>query len=185
MERKYRTLWCVYSDLFLIVFYVLLVLGFCCSSFILKLLAFVCFVLFAAVKIVFGIRNIILAIELGIENDEEALFKLMKKTKYGAIWIFIVNYIVNFIAIVILSLALFKLVFLALPYIGLIVIMTYIDVVFTSSFGIIFVVMKKARGEMTSTAVIIHILLMLCFVIDVVDTIYLYRKFRKNKNIEV
>lgn len=189
MTKKYKTLICVYSDFFLFAFYAVLYL---CASFngtsikILLCIALLLFALYVMIKLIFGIRNIVIAIKLALNNDSKTLFQLAKKTKYGSIWVFVINYIVNRIACYVVVLLLFHAAILALPYIGFIILMTYLDVIFTSCFGICFIILKKRKGEVSLKFAVLNVVLLLCFVFDIVDTIYISRKCKKIlENIEV
>lgn len=181
MDKKYRTLLCVYSDIFLWLSYVIIVLGlFYKKRFFIALLG-ISFFLYLLIKVVFGIKNIIIAIKLALANDSDTLFTLMKKTKYGSIWVFVVNYVINFIVVFFTILAMWHAAGLAAPLFWLIGYMTYTDVIFTSCFGITFIILKRKNKEVSKSFVVVNILLSLCFVLDIFDTFYLHYKFKETK----
>ncbi|MGN1319030.1 MAG: hypothetical protein ACI4VF_08430 [Lachnospirales bacterium] len=199
MEKKYNVLKCVYTDIFLwfvfvlpILFVVVLFLlgdiktttgAYIISSvyFGIECLLLLGYVVF---KFIYGIKNIIFAVNLYRNNDEDTLFKYAKKAKYGAIWIFVINFILNFFVWFILAVGTRgMIIFGAFIIIFLIIAMTYLDVLFTSCFAIALILLKKVKGEVTLSFTIFNIIFLLCFVIDVLDTIYLHIKFRKKEKI--
>lgn len=189
MTKKYKTLICVYSDFFLFGFYPVLLLCTFFEGTLRKTLfytALLLFVLYVMIKLIFGIRNIVIAIKLALNNDSETLFQLAKKTKYGSIWVFVINYIVNSIVFNAAVLLLLHLAFFAFPYICFIILITYLDVIFTSCFGICFIILKKRKGEVSLKFAVLNVVLLLCFVFDIADTIYICNKFKNIlENIEV
>lgn len=183
MDKKYRTLLCVYSDIFLWLAYVFVVLSLLYMNIFLGVLLCISFGLYVLIKLIFGIKNLITAIKMALNNDTETLYMLMKKTKYGSIWIFVVNFIINSIVSFFTILAMWHAAGLAAPLICFIGFMTYTDVIYTSCFGIAFIVLKRRNKEVSTGFAIINILLLLCFVLDIFDTIYLHLKFKKAKEI--
>lgn len=185
MDKKYRTLLCVYSDIFLWLayFFLIFAVGIELNGKLILAVEIVFFLLYIFVKLIFGIKNIIVAVKLVIEKNEETLFRLSKKSKYAAIPDFIINFVINFIVINIMFIFLMHFAFLALPYMCFIIFMTYMNVIFTSCFGIALIVLKRIKKEASTGFAIINILFLLCFVLDIFDTIYLHIKFKKPKEI--
>ncbi len=186
MNKKYRTLLCVYSDIFLWLAYFSLIFaaGIELNGKLIAAVEILLFLLYILIKFILGIINVIIAVKLVIANDEETLFRLAKKSKYIAIPDFIINFMINFIVISLMFMFLMHFAFLGLPYLCFMVFMTYLNVIFTSCFGIAFIILKRINKEVSTGFAFINILLLLCFVLDIFDTIYLHFKFKKPKEID-
>jgi hypothetical protein len=109
-----------------------------------------------------------------------ALRKYMKRLKFGAIPYFILN----FLFYLLLFLFFFAasrgiVVFTPLPLFFLIpIFFTYLSVLFTSPYAIGFIVALRNEDKMKIGKLVIHILMQLCFVLDVIDTIVLLKKYK-------
>lgn len=201
MEKKYNVCKCVYSDIMLwILFFLPVLYGFVfyysdninmdennmtsifITYLIISAILFFCYIIF---KFIYGIKNIKLSIKLAFKGNEEELLKYAKKAKYWSIWVYVVNFIINcFIALVLTVVSRGFILFSFYPlFIILVIAMTYLDVIFTSTFGIALIVYKRLNNKISKGFAILNIILLLCFVFDILDTFYLHFKFRKNKEV--
>lgn len=131
-------------------------------------------------NIVFAAINIKNTYKLYRNNESAYLRKFMKVLKLGAIPYFMLNFI--------LYLLLFMLFFAAsrgiimfspIPLMFLIpVFFTYLSVLFTSLYGMGFAFAMQKEQKMKTGKLIIHILLQLCFVLDVLDTLILLKNYK-------
>lgn len=133
-------------------------------------------------NIVFGLLNIWNTFQLYKNSEYEIIRKRMKVLKFGSIPFFIINFLVYFL-LFFLFLAASRgiLLFTPIPLFFIIFIFfTYLVVLFTSSYGIGFLAIIKRKGRINTGSLIIHILLQLCFVLDVFDTFILLSKYKKD-----
>lgn len=138
------------------------------------------YIFYIIYKIYWGIRNIKTGIKLAKSGDGDSLMSFMKITKFGSIPLYVIVFIIYFFMTLVMLLA--PMGFLMIPFTLVpAVIFTYLNVIFTSAFTIGFLVDKKIKGEVSMAFVIINGILQFCFVLDVIDTIYLCVKFRKKK----
>lgn len=201
MEKKYNVCKCVYSDIILWILIFSPVIYACIfvssdtlnvddnnmySVLIVFLVIWIALLLgYIIFKLVYGIKNIRLAIRLAINGNQKDLYKYAKKAKYWSIWVFVLNFAINFFVMLILTLVSKGFIIFS-PYSLLtmiVVAMTYLDVIFTSIFGIVLIVCKRLNNEVSKGFAIINIILLLCFVFDILDTMYLHFKFRKIKEV--
>jgi hypothetical protein len=134
-------------------------------------------------NVIFAVINIFITFKLYKNNEYNSLRKNMKSTKLGAIPYFIINFIFYFL--------LFALFFAAsrgimivtpIPLLFLVPIaFTYLSVLSTSFYGIGFIVILYKAKKLKIGKLIFHILLQLCFVLDVVDTLILLAKNKSEK----
>jgi hypothetical protein len=137
--------------------------------------------------IISGVLNVISAIvniknayQLCKNSDTITLRKYMKRLKLGAIPYFILNF-VFFLLLFLLFFAASRgiFIFTPIPMLFLIpIFFTYLAVLFTSPYAIGFAVVLSNENKMKTGKLVIHILLQLCFVLDVVDTIVLLKKYK-------
>lgn len=138
------------------------------------------YIFYIICKIYWGIRNIKTGIKLAKSGDGDSMMSFMKITKFGSIPLYVIVFIIYFFMTLVMLLA--PMGFLMIPFTLVpAVIFTYLNVIFTSAFTIGFLVDKKIKGEVSMAFVIINGILQFCFVLDVIDTIYLCVKFRKKK----
>ena len=138
------------------------------------------YIFYIIYKIYWGIRNIKTGIKLAKSGDGDSLMSFMKTAKFGSIPMYVIVFIINFVMTLVMLLT--PMGFLMIPFtLGPAVLFTYLNVIFTSAFSICFLKDKKNKGEISAAFMVVNILLQLCFVLDVIDTIYLCVKFRKKK----
>ena len=138
------------------------------------------YIFYIIYKTYWGIRNIKTGIKFAKSGDSDNLMSFMKITKFGSIPLYVIVFIIYFFMTLVMLLA--PMGFLMIPFtLGPVVLFTYLNVIFTSAFTIGFLVDKKIKGEVSMAFVIINGILQFCFVLDVIDTIYLCVKFRKKK----
>lgn len=137
-------------------------------------------VITSILSIIFGVINIINTYKLCKDNEYNSLRKYMKVLKFGAVPYFIINFIVYFfIFFIFLAASRGIILFTPIPLIFIgIIFFTYLAVIFTSSYGIDFLVIVKKEKIIKTGSLVIHILLQLCFVLDVVDTLIILMKYK-------
>lgn len=137
-------------------------------------------ILLGVLNVVFAIANIKNSYRLCKNRDTITLRKYMKRLKLGAIPFFILNfvfYLLLFFFFFAASRGIF--IFTPIPMVFLIpIFFTYIAVLFTSPYAIGFLIVLQNENKMKSGKLVIHVLLQLCFVLDVVDTIVLLKKYK-------
>lgn len=175
----------LYVNLFLIVFFwICLFWGLMKDDTGWEQLTIIIFLVISGIiNIVFAIINIINAIKLFKNKEFDFLRKYMKKIKLRAIPYFILNFIFFFLLFMLFAAAT-RGIMLATPFPLLFLIpvfFTYLSVIFTSSYGIGYVAFLYKEGKIKTSKLIIHIILQLCFVLDVLDTIILLKKVKENK----
>ncbi|MEL7569144.1 MAG: DUF6652 family protein [Eubacteriaceae bacterium] len=136
----------------------------------------------AAYNIVLAIINIINSIKLFRNNDYNSLRKYMKLIKLGAVPYFLVNFIFYFCLytvgfILTLGLAIFSVI---TP-----ILITYLSVLYTSVYGIGFTALLYKQKKLTAIQLLIHVLLQICFILDVISTIILLVKNKPEKNLSI
>jgi hypothetical protein len=137
-------------------------------------------------SVVFAIVNIKNAYQLYKNRDSITLRKYMKRLKFGAIPYFILNF-VFYLLLFLLFFAASRgiIIFSPIPLFFLIpTFFTYLAVLFTSPYAIAFVAVLRNEGKMKTRNLIMHILLQLCFVLDVVDTIVLLKKYKTQQALD-
>ncbi len=144
-------------------------------------------VLFAAIisgifNMVLGILNIWSAFQLYRKKEYTVVRKRMKVLKLGSIPFFIINFLVYFLLFILFVAASRGiLLFTPIPlFFTVFIFFTYLIVIFTSSYGIGFLAIVKREKKINTGSFVIHILLQLCFVLDVFDTIILLFKYKKD-----
>lgn len=186
MKLVSSTLVMLYINLFMVISLLVCSLGGLIISEIenwLKWLLLFVVIITGIINVVFGVINIINTLRLFKNGEYNSLRKRMKVLKFGTIPYFIINFVLYFL--------LFMLFFAAsrgffiltpMPLLFLIpTFFTYLTVVLTSVYGIGFVAILKRERRITTGKLIIHILLQLCFVLDIIDTIVLVIKHKAVK----
>ncbi len=137
------------------------------------------------------VANIVLTV-LNIKNaywlysNKESIFlkKYMSALKLGAVPYFIINFIFCaglIFAVVASSRGL--IIFSPIPILFIIpIFLTYGTVVSTSFYGLFFIASVLKEDKITIGKAIVHMLLQICFVLDIVDTIALLIIYREKKN---
>ncbi|KUO63129.1 MAG: hypothetical protein APF84_11435 [Gracilibacter sp. BRH_c7a] len=143
----------------------------------------VVFIISSVLIAVFAVKNVSNAFRLYKNEEYNSLRRNMKVLKLGSIPYFLINFVFYF-----LLFALFFVgsrgffIFTPIPLLLLLnVFLTYIIVLFTSSYGIGFVAVARSEKRLNNTTCIIHVLFQLCFVLDVISTILLLVKYKVSK----
>lgn len=134
-------------------------------------------------NMILGLRNIINTFQLWKNNEYNSLRKYMKVLKFGTVPYFIINFIVYaLIFLIFFAASRGIIIFTPIPLIFIVIIfITYLTVIFTSSYGIGFLAIIKKEKRIKAGNFIIHILLQLCFVLDVIDTMILLIKYKREQ----
>jgi hypothetical protein len=129
---------------------------------------------------IFAIKNVINTCRLYKSGDYNSLRKHMKMLKLGTIPYFILNFILYFLLFLLFFAASRGLIiFTPIPLLLLLpIFFTYLTVLFTSCYGIGFIAIINKENNTKSGNLIVHVLLQLCFVLDVVSTIILLTKYK-------
>ncbi|AQS08742.1 hypothetical protein CLOBY_08520 [Clostridium saccharobutylicum] len=132
-------------------------------------------------NIIFAAKNTINSCKLCKNRDYNSLRKCMKILKFGAIPYFILDFAMHFLIFLFLFAASRRtMIFTPIPLLFFIPIcFTYPTVVFTSLYGIGFVVSISRDKKLSKKKFIFHVLLQLCFILDVISTISLLIKYKK------
>jgi hypothetical protein len=141
--------------------------------------------------IISGIFNIIFAGINGVNsftlfknNDYNSMRKSMKTLKFGAIPYFAINFIIYFL----LSLLFFAasrgiILFSPIPLLFVIpVFFAYLTVISTATYGLGFSLILYKEKRLRTGILVLHMILQLCFVLDVIDTVIL---LTKNKVVKI
>lgn len=131
-------------------------------------------------NVVFAIVNIKNAYRLYKNRESITLRKYMKTLKFGAIPYFVLNFVI-YLLLFLLFFAASRgiIIFSPIPLFFLIpTFFTYLAVLYTSPYAIGFVAVLRNEGKMKTGKLVIHVLLQLCFVLDVVDAIVLLKKYK-------
>lgn len=67
---------------------------------------------------------------------------------------------------------------------AVVIILTYLCVVGSSAFAVSYIGRRTLEGKIDTQTAIINVILHFTFVLDVISSIYMYRKYGRNKNIE-
>lgn len=144
-------------------------------------------VILGIINFIFAIFNIINTYRLYKNKEFNNLRKCMKILKFGSIPYFVVNFLIySLLFLLFFAASRGIIIFTPIPIIFIIpILFTYVTTVFTSCYGIGFVAMIKKEAKMGTGKLILHVLLQLCFILDVLDTIILLMKYKRIKqNIE-
>ncbi|GKU25150.1 DUF6652 family protein [Clostridium folliculivorans] len=129
-------------------------------------------------NIVFAGINAVNSFILLKNSDYNSMRKNMKALKFGVIPYFVINFIIYALLFLLFFAASRGLiVFTPIPLLFLIpVFFAYLTVIFTSSYGIGFSLILYKEKRIKTGKLVLHMLLQLCFVLDVIDTIILVSK---------
>ncbi|NLJ88534.1 MAG: hypothetical protein GX327_07130 [Epulopiscium sp.] len=133
----------------------------------------------------FGILCISNAVVLYRRGDLATLRQYMKVAKRGLIPFFIINFIYCAFLNMILFVA-SRGIFIIGPIPIMIIIMvsfTYLAVLFSSSYSIAFIIQLKKKDKLSQGVAFLNICLQLIFVLDIIELIYLLRRFRKENDV--
>lgn len=135
-------------------------------------------------NIVFAVINAINSFILLKNRDYNSMRKNMKALKFGVIPYFVINFVIYALLLLLLFAASRGLImFTPIPLLFSIpVFFAYLTVIFTSSYGIGFSLILYKDKRIKTGKLVLHILLQLCFVLDVLDTIIL---IAKNKVVKI
>lgn len=133
---------------------------------------------------IIAIANIINSITLFRNSDDVSLRQNMKTLKFGLIPYFFINFILYlFIFLILFAASRGIIIFSPIPLFFIIpIIFTYLAVLFTSFYGIGYVLILGKENRIKSNGLVIHVLLQLCFVLDVISTVILLAKYKNSLN---
>lgn len=139
--------------------------------------------------IVFTVINIKNAFWLYTNGKYSFLKKHMSRLKLGAVPYFILNFLfcagLAFFVVACSRGFYIFIIFSPIPILFVIpIFLTYGTVVSTSIYGIFYIASLLKEGKITIGKAILHILLQICFVLDIVDTIILLIIYRVKKNVK-
>ena len=128
-------------------------------------------------------KNIINSITLFKNNDHVSLRQYMKTLKLGLIPYSVINFILySFIFFILFASSKGIIVVSPVPLFFLVpIFFTYLAVLFTSSYGIGYVLILNKGNKLKNGYLVIHILLQLCFVLDVISTIILLIRYKNSE----
>ncbi|GFP77006.1 DUF6652 family protein [Clostridium fungisolvens] len=135
-------------------------------------------------NIVFAGINTVNSFILFKNSDYNSMRKNMKALKFGVIPYFVINFIIYGLLFLLFFAASRGLIlFTPIPFLFLIpVFFAYLTVIFTSSYGLGFSLILYKEKMISTGKLVLHIILQLCFVLDVLDTIIL---LAKNKTVKI
>jgi hypothetical protein len=137
-------------------------------------------VISGVLNVVFAIVNIKNAYQLYKNRESITLRKYLKRLKFWAVPYFILNF-VFYLLLFLLFFAASRGIFIVTPiplFFLIPIFFTYLSVLFTSPYAIGFAAVLRSESKMKTGKLVIHVLLQLCFVLDVVDTIVLLKKYK-------
>ena len=131
-------------------------------------------------NVIFAIKNVINTCGLYKRGEYNSLRKHMKVLKLGTIPYFVLNFILYFLLCLLFFAASRGLIiFTPIPLLLLLpIFFTYLTVLFTSCYGIGLIAIISKENSSKRGNLIVHVLLQLCFVLDVVSTIILLIKYK-------
>ncbi|MFL0248586.1 DUF6652 family protein [Candidatus Clostridium stratigraminis] len=129
-------------------------------------------------NIIFAGINALNSFILFKNNDYNSMRKSMKSLKFGVIPYFIINFIIYLLVFLLFFAASRGIILVTpIPLLFLIpIFFTYLAVIFTSIYGIGFSLILYKEKRLRIGKLILHVVLQLCFVLDVLDTIILLAK---------
>lgn len=178
-----NALWGLYVNLFMIIlllfssFYELIENG---AVGWIQWLLLALIVISGILNLIFAVKNIINTCRLYKNGEYNSLRKYMKVLKLGSIPYFVLNFAIYFLLFMVLFAATHGvLVATPIPFLFLPpILFAYLTVLFTSSYGIGFLAIIKKEKRLKSRSLIIHVLLQLCFVLDIISTIILLIRYK-------
>lgn len=132
-------------------------------------------------NVIFAIKNIINSCRLYKNREYNSLRQYMKVLKLGSIPYFILNFAIYFLLFIILfaaSRGIIVVTPIPLFIFSPPILFTYLEVLFTSSYGIGFIAIINKEKRIKSVSFIIHVLLQLCFILDIISTIVLLTRYK-------
>ena len=131
-------------------------------------------------NVIFAVKNIINTYRLYKNREYNSMRKHMKVLKLGTIPYFILNFIIYLLLFLLFYAASRGLIiFTPIPLLFVVpIFFTYLAVLFTSCYGIGFIAIINKEKNSSKGKLIIHVLLQLCFILDVISTIILLIKYR-------
>lgn len=167
------------NNLILIIANLLFIVGFL-ESFDTKIFSdkvFEILLLWSVVFLIISIVNIISIVLDYRNNNSERLLKKMKRVKFSLIPFWIINFICYIPISSLLLVIGHGFGFFIVP---IFMAITYIVLLFTSIFSISYLLNIKKNKRITNWQFIGHSILQLCFIIDIIDTIYIASKWGRN-----
>jgi len=136
---------------------------------------FVCFIIFLII-------NILFLKKLVKKNELEKIFNYTKIIKYSAIPFWVINFISYFGVMQFFVLIMWGMAILIIP---IILFLSYLILLATSIYSINYIILAEKNKMITKTQCIINIILQLCFILDIINVLYLEINKKKKKNNEV
>ena len=138
-------------------------------------------------NVIFAVINIINTIRLYKNREYNSMRTYMKVLKLGSIPYFVLNFIIYFLLFMLFFAASRGLImFTPTPLLFLIpIFFTYLNVLFTSFYGLGFIATISKEKKLSKGKMLIHVLLQLCFVLDVISTIILLREYKVDKQTDI
>jgi len=136
----------------------------------------VLFLLWLIIFIIIIIKNILFVIKLYKQNNAVELLKNTKYIKLSLIPFWVINFIVTLLIMIILIMGTrgFGIILIPIP-----VCFAYFILLVTSSFSIAYILLQNKNKKIKNY--IIHIILQLCFVLDIIDTIYILNNNKEER----
>lgn len=133
---------------------------------------------------IIAVTNVINSITLFKNSDHVSLRQNMKILKFGLIPYFVINFVLYlFIFLILFAASRGIIIFSPIPLFFIIpIFFTYLAVLFTSFYGIGYVLILWKENRIKNSCLVIHVLLQLCFVLDVISTIILLAKYKNSLN---
>lgn len=136
--------------------------------------------------ILISIFNFIYAFKLFKDDDLILLRKKLRISKFASIPYFVINFIFCALILFLLFAAShgFFIVFPINPgtiYLWWIGMVAFIATISTSSYGIFFLIKLRQKHLITTSALIIHSVLICIFIVDIIDTALLLKEHKKEK----
>lgn len=184
MKLIRNTLFCLYVNLFMVILLLVSLFWGLLSNNMgnwVQWLSFSILVLSGILNVIFAVKNILSTLELYRNNEYNGLRRHMRVIKFGLIPYFIFNFIIYFLLFMLL-LAASHGIFLFSPIPLIFVIpgfFTYLTVLFTSSYGIGFLLILNKGKLINKKRLLIYILLQFCFILDEISTVILLVKYKK------
>ncbi|OPX45967.1 hypothetical protein CLHUN_04420 [Ruminiclostridium hungatei] len=132
--------------------------------------------------IVVGVISVFAACRLFQKQEYGILRHNMKILKFSSIPYLFINFIIYYLLFIIFFVASRGTATVTpIPLFFMFVIFfTYLGVIFTSAYGIGLLALLLKEKKLKAGCFLFHLLLQLCFVLDVVDTLVLMKKFKRN-----
>ena len=135
-------------------------------------------------NVIFAVKNVLNTFTFYKNKEYNSLRKCMKVLKLGVIPYFVINFVVYLLLFTLFFAASRGLmIFTPIPLFFLFpIFFTYLTVLSsTSPYGIGFAVILRKGNRLKNRELMIHVLLQLCFVLDVIGTLILLLKYKVEK----